>query len=296
MHSDRTVRTPAFGDGVRVGCPNGAAHNARTLALPHRVEARSELVVAITEQVLDSDAGVTKLGVHVAGHLGNPVPGGVGRDAGEEDPARPVMGERGRRAGAARSCRPRRSRRPRCPPPAGGGTGARWESCAVVRARGRGPRAPWRSCSPPPDAREKAAHLGCAGTPKSDCPTPSPRSARRARRRSAVAQAGGEDTSSVGRRGDGASEGGFRVVRRTPTSARASRAGSALRARPGRPVGGRAAASCDPGSRARGAAPGSRSPWTRSFAGRAARARGPAERQGRRTTRARDGDDRAFPW
>jgi hypothetical protein len=125
---------PAFGDGVRFGCPNGAAHNARTLALPHRVEARTELVVAITEQVLDSDAYVTKLGGHVAGHLGNPVPGGVGRDAGEEDPERPVMDERGRRAGAVRSCRPRRSRRPRCPPPAGGGTGARWQRCASALA------------------------------------------------------------------------------------------------------------------------------------------------------------------
>jgi hypothetical protein len=67
----------AFGDRVRVGCSNGAAHNARTLALPHRVEARTELVVAVTERVLDSDAGVTKLGGHVAGHLGNPVPDGV---------------------------------------------------------------------------------------------------------------------------------------------------------------------------------------------------------------------------
>ena len=49
-------------------------------------------------------------------------------------------------------------------------------------------------------------------------------------------------------------------LRRTLTSARAPRAGSALRARPDRPVGGRAAAGCGAGSRARGATPGSRSP------------------------------------
>ena len=39
---------PALGDRVRVGCSDGVAHTARTLALPHRVEGRTELVVEVT--------------------------------------------------------------------------------------------------------------------------------------------------------------------------------------------------------------------------------------------------------
>ena len=82
-----------------------------------------------------------------------------------------------------------------------------------------------RSCLPPPDARGEAAHLGCAGTPTLDCRSPSPRSARRARRRPVAGRADVGGTSSVGRRGDGASEGRSRP---TPNADQRSRAKSRL--------------------------------------------------------------------
>jgi hypothetical protein len=93
---------PAFGERVRVGCSNGAAHNARILALPHRVEARTELVVAVTEQVLDSD--VTRATSHAAGHTAVRSKGtalGTGITVTESSTVRPTQCAGIQRVGAA---------------------------------------------------------------------------------------------------------------------------------------------------------------------------------------------------
>jgi hypothetical protein len=72
---------PALGYSVRVRCSYGGSHDPRPFATPHAVEARAELGVAITQEELDGEACISELRGHVAGALGDPVPGGVLRDA-----------------------------------------------------------------------------------------------------------------------------------------------------------------------------------------------------------------------
>ena len=91
LRSDRSH--PVLGDRVRVGCPDRTSSDPCTLALPHRVETRTELRVPVAQEELDVDAGIAEIRGHVASALGDPRPGGIRRDAGEEDPTRSVMDE-----------------------------------------------------------------------------------------------------------------------------------------------------------------------------------------------------------
>ena len=91
VHSD-----PPFSPSAQGWRPRSARarapHDVRPLALPYSVEAWAKLPAAVTQEVLDHDAGVSQLRAHVAGAAGDPVPGGVPGDAGQGHP-RVVMDE-----------------------------------------------------------------------------------------------------------------------------------------------------------------------------------------------------------
>ena len=105
------------------------------------------------------------------------------------------------------------------------------------------------------------------------------------------ARTGCRDTSGAGQRGGDASEAASRAARRTSTTAPAAQAGSARRARPDRPARGEVAAGGGAGSRAHGAAPGSRSPSTRCARGPAPRARARDGQRDTRTTTVGNGEE-----
>jgi hypothetical protein len=78
---------PSLGEGVRVRRSHRGADDLGADRAPHVVEGPGELGVTVADQVRDATPAVLEAGGEVAGLLGNPLPGGVGRDAAHMHPS-----------------------------------------------------------------------------------------------------------------------------------------------------------------------------------------------------------------
>jgi hypothetical protein len=82
---------PALGDGVRAWCPNWGADDGDVGAGEHGVESGGELGISVADQEPELLGAVAEVHQQVAGLLGDPGAGGMGRDPAEVHPAAAVL-------------------------------------------------------------------------------------------------------------------------------------------------------------------------------------------------------------
>jgi len=87
-HSRRTVPIQRSANAFALGAPDRDADHPGADGAPHVVEGPGELGVAVADQVSDDAPGLLQFACEVAGMLGDPLAGRVGRDAAQVHPSR----------------------------------------------------------------------------------------------------------------------------------------------------------------------------------------------------------------